>query len=89
MSEPLSKLLHLETKPEFDEEPLTSDKNSFSHYPIQYNMGYNKCISDLDQLSPDVNKLAEIIKNFDADYVKEANFLAEEIINKMSEWIKR
>lgn len=55
--------------------------------------GYNKCVRDLDQLSPDVHKLAEILRTpISSEYnsIKDESILiAQEIINKMSEWIKR
>lgn len=58
--------------------------------------GYNQCIDDLDQRSPVANKLAEVLSlSFDdvelshKDGIEKAFLLqqAQEIINKMSEWI--
>lgn len=91
MSEPLSKVFQFKRKP------------SPTYFPA--NEGYNLCLDELDQSSPDAEKLARIIyeqqynRNIninsrcpdwkkEAPYVKERFFLlAQEIINKMSEWI--
>lgn len=51
--------------------------------------GYNKCVRDLDQLSPDVNKLANFIagERLKHDDIISSHELAQEIINKMSVWL--
>jgi len=63
--------------------------------------GYNKCVRDLDQLSPDVIALAKVLWSMDKpslgwnnykaskDNSMESAYIkkAQEIINKMSEWI--
>lgn len=63
--------------------------------------GYNKCVRDLDQLSPDVEALKKILHdNFDSFfhqvhfyieiedwYNKGIEKSAQEIINKMSVWL--
>lgn len=51
--------------------------------------GYNKCVRDLDQLSPDVDALAQVIQQceFKNSMNTTDKILAQEIINKMSEWI--
>lgn len=74
MSEPLSKVFGLERK--------------YVISPIS--LGYNKALNSLNQLSPDVNKLKEILDYYN---LPENGFytdvIAQEIINKMSEWIKK
>jgi hypothetical protein len=55
--------------------------------------GYNKCVRDLDQLSPDVHVLAQRIKSYCTNTLQVdfssygAEKLSEEIINKMNVWI--
>lgn len=53
--------------------------------------GYNKCVRDLDQLSPDVNKLEELITDIKQHELYDLNlgskYLAKQIINKMNVWI--
>lgn len=53
--------------------------------------GYNKCVRDLDQLSPDVNKLEELITDIKQHELYDLNlgskYLAKQIINKMNEWV--
>lgn len=51
--------------------------------------GYNKCVRDLDQLSPDVNKLAKLLSEYNrcSNVLPIYIHMAQEIINKMSEWV--
>lgn len=83
MSEPLSKVLGLNKK----------YISEYSKTEGMKNESWNECIDELDQLSPDVNKLAEILRRpaalpdgklSDVDLVK-----AQEIIKKMNVWIRR
>ena len=84
MSEPLSKVFQLERK---EAQPAP---HKFINTHEDYCEGYNDCLDDLDQLSPDVNKLKEILDYYN---LPENGFytdvIAQEIINKMSEWIKK
>lgn len=55
--------------------------------------GYNRCVDDLDQLSPDVSALAQIMVKKNIEFL-DANAryilpeeLAQEIINSMNVWI--
>ena len=88
MSEPLSKVFQFKRKP------------SPTYFPA--NEGYNLCLDELDQRSPDVVKLAKVL--FDRG-IKIVGFTstgwedlsarekipylgeAQEIINKMSVWL--
>lgn len=82
MSEPLSKVFQLERK---EAQPAP---HKFINTHEDYCEGYNQCVIDLDQLSPDVNKLKEILDYYN---LPENGFytdvIAQEIINKISVWI--
>ena len=82
MSEPLSKVFQLERK---EAQPAP---HQFINTHEDYCEGYNQCVIDLDQLSPDVNKLKEILDYYN---LPENGFytdvIAQEIINKISVWI--
>lgn len=79
MSEPLSNMLGLKSR----------NYNQKQYKTTQEIDAYNQCLEDLDQLSPDVHKLAEIIsKHFgivritpkkDDDFIT-AN-VAEDVVN--------
>lgn len=86
MSEPLSKVLGFE-KPDLNKiKPLTD-------YATGYQHGQYDLIDDLDQLSPDANKLAEIITEVKQHELYDLNlssqYLAKQIINKMNLWITK
>lgn len=81
MSEPLSKVLGLERKEPHD--PRLCIPEDWK--------GYNKCVDALDHLSPDVNKLEELITDIKQHELYDLNlgskYLAKQIINKMNVWI--
>lgn len=72
MSEPLSKVFQFKRKP------------SPTYFPA--NEGYNLCLDELDQLSPDVNTLQKIIMKY-VDLKNLQTEMAQEIINKMNVWV--
>lgn len=49
--------------------------------------GYNKCVDAIDQLSPDVETLVRVIAEHHSGNYEEGCKIAQEIINKMSEWV--
>jgi len=87
MSEPLSKIFQIERK------EVQSAPHKFINTHEDYCEGYNQCVSDLDQLSPDVSVLAQKIKCYCTNTLQVdfssygAEKLSEEIINKMNEWV--
>ena len=94
MSEPLSKIFQLERK---EAQPAP---HKFINTHEDYCEGYNQCVIDLDQLSPDVEELAKIIFVNNTGDITEWNKMraiqreqyrkvAQEIINSMPQWIKK
>lgn len=83
MSEPLSKVIQLERK---EAQPAP---HKFINTHEDYCEGYNDCLKDLDQLSPDVNKLAKLLSEYNrcSNVLPIYIHMAQEIINKMSEWV--
>lgn len=81
----LSKVFQLERK---EAQPAP---HKFINTHEDYCEGYNQCVSDIDQLSPDANKLAEIITEVKQHELYDLNlssqYLAKQIINKMNVWI--
>lgn len=85
MSDTLSKVFKIERI------EVMPAPHKFINTHEDYCEGYNDCLNDLDQLSPDVNKLEELITDIKQHELYDLNlgskYLAKQIINKMNVWI--